>query len=64
MVKQTRKVMSVAVQAGTQVQKGDVILYLEDSESEELKAAQAALEAAREAYDLALLSADVNAGWV
>jgi len=62
MVKQTRKVMSVAVQAGTQVQKGDVILYLEDSESEELKAAQEALDAAREAYDLALLSADVNAG--
>lgn len=62
MVKQTRKVMSVAVQAGSQVQKGDVILYLEDSESEELKAAQAALDAAREAYDLALLSADVNAG--
>ena len=62
MVKQTRKVMSVAVQAGSQVEKGDVILYLEDSESEELKAAQAALDAARESYDLALLSADVNAG--
>ena len=62
MVKQTRKVMSVAVQSGTQVQKGDVILYLEDSESEELKAAQAALDAAKESYDLALLSADVNAG--
>lgn len=62
MVKQTRKVMSVAVQAGTQVQKGDVLLYLEDSESEELKAAQAALDAAKEAYDMAILSADINAG--
>ncbi len=60
MVKQTRKVLSVAVKAGDQVQKGDVLLYLEDEESVELKAAQDALEAARDAYDLALLSADVN----
>ncbi len=61
MVKETRKVTSVAVREGDQVQKGDVLVYLEDSESEELKAAREALEAAQEAYDLALLSADVNA---
>lgn len=62
MVKQTRKVQSVAVKEGDQVQKGDVLLYLEDEESTELKAAQDKLEAAQQAYDLALLSADVNAG--
>ncbi|MBQ4536813.1 MAG: HlyD family efflux transporter periplasmic adaptor subunit [Lachnospiraceae bacterium] len=64
MVKQTRKVMSVAVKEGEQVQKGDVLLYLEDEESEELKAAQEQLKAAQDAYDLALLSADVSAGAV
>lgn len=59
-VQETRKVKSVAVREGDVVQKGDVILYLEDTESEELGAAQDALEAAQDAYDLALLSADVN----
>ncbi|MBQ2802325.1 MAG: biotin/lipoyl-binding protein, partial [Lachnospiraceae bacterium] len=62
MVKQTRKVASVAVREGDQVQKGDVLVYLDDEESEELKAAQDALKMAQEAYDLALLAADVNAG--
>lgn len=59
-VQETRKVKSVAVREGDMVQKGDVILYLEDTESEELSAALDALEAAQDAYDLALLSADVN----
>ena len=61
MIKETRKVMSVAVRVGDQVQKGDILVYLEDSESEELKSAKDTLEKAQEAYDLALLAADVNA---
>ena len=61
MVKETRKVTSVAVKVGDQVQKGDVLVYLEDSESTELDAARKALEAAKDAYDTALLAADVNA---
>lgn len=61
MVKETRKVSSVAVKVGDQVQKGDVLVYLEGQESEELKAAKAALDAAQTAYDAALLGADVNA---
>jgi hypothetical protein len=60
-VKQTRTVASVAVKTGDTVQKGDVLLLLEDEDSDELKAAQTALEAAQDAYDLALLSADVTA---
>ncbi len=60
MVKETRKVSSVAVQVGDQVQKGDVLLYLDGRESEELKLAKDALEDAMEAYDTALLAADVN----
>lgn len=63
-VKQTRTVASVAVKVGDTVQKGDVLLLLEDEESDELKAAQLTLEAAQDAYDLALLSADVTAGVV
>lgn len=67
MVNETRKVASVAVKAGDTVQKGDVLVYLEDQESDELKAAQDALETARDnvetaqnAYYAALLSTDIN----
>lgn len=59
-IKQTRKVSSVAVKEGTVVQKGDVLVYLEDEESTELKAAQDRLKAAQDAYDNALLSSNVN----
>lgn len=55
-VKESRKVASVAVHVGDFVEKGDVILYLEDEESEELKTAQNELEAAWSAYEKALLS--------
>ncbi|MCM1534732.1 MAG: HlyD family efflux transporter periplasmic adaptor subunit [Clostridium sp.] len=61
-VKQTRKVSSVAVKEGTQVQKGDVLVYLEDVESAELKAAQDKLKAAQDAYDAKLLTDAVDAG--
>lgn len=61
-VLETRKIESVAVRVGDKVEKGDVLLYLEDTESDELKAAKEALSAARDAYDLGLLSADVNNG--
>lgn len=60
-VQESRKVASVAVKVGDQVEKGAVILYLEDEESEELKAAQDALEDAWKAYDQALLAQDVTA---
>ena len=62
-VTQSRKVSSVAVRVGDKVQKGDVLMYLEDSESEELKDAIAGLETAkdalqkaRESYNNALLT--------
>ncbi len=62
MVKETRKVSSVAVKVGDEVQKGDVLLYLAEEESTELEAAKEVLETAQDAYDVALLSADINAG--
>ena len=75
MVAESRKVSSVAVRVGDAVQKGDILFYLEDSESEELKAARKALEEAekildtaenglrdaRDNYYEALLSSDITA---
>lgn len=62
MIKETRKVASVAVKVGDVVQQGDVLVYLEDADSTELEEARTALEAAQDAYEVALLAADVNAG--
>ena len=75
MVNESRKVSSVAVRVGDEVKKGDILFYLEDSESEELKAARRALEDAekildaakdglsdaRDNYYNALLNADITA---
>lgn len=59
-VTESRKVSGVAVRVGDTVQKGDVLLYLEDAESEELKQAREALDAAKNEYELALLTAEVT----
>lgn len=59
-VTESRKVSGVAVRVGDTVQKGDVLLYLEDAESEELKAARESLEAAEQEYELALLTAEIT----
>lgn len=48
-ISESRKVASVAVRVGDVVQKGDVLLYLEDMESDELKMAQSDLENAEDA---------------
>ena len=53
MFNESRKVSSVAVRVGDEVQKGDILFYLEDSESEELKAARKALEDAEKILDAA-----------
>ncbi|MGN0400989.1 MAG: biotin/lipoyl-binding protein [Acetatifactor sp.] len=65
--KESRKVLSVAVREGDKVQKGDVLFYLEDTDSEELKAAKAALEEAKKGleasqsdYENTLLNADIT----
>lgn len=60
-VKESRKVSQVAVKVGDQVEKDDVLMYLEDEESEELKTAKDQLEEAKRAYTNALLSVDITA---
>ncbi len=66
-VEQSRKVASVEVRTGDEVEKGTILMYLEDVESDEIKAAQEALEAARkeveaaqDAYNEALLKEDIT----
>ncbi len=59
-VTETRQVASVAVHAGDVVQKGDILFYLEDKDSDELKAAIEALEKAEKDYETALLSTELT----
>ncbi|MBD5460297.1 MAG: HlyD family efflux transporter periplasmic adaptor subunit [Lachnospiraceae bacterium] len=54
-VKESRKVASVVKRAGDEVEIGDVILYLEETDSEELKVAEQELKGLRDAYESALL---------
>lgn len=59
-VKQSRKVASVAVKAGDKVEKGDILLYLEDQESEELNEAIKQLETLQNAFDKAILTGVID----
>ena len=57
-LEQTRKVESVYVHVGDFVNTGDVLFLLSNSDSEELKQAQKALDSMRLAYEKTLLSMD------
>ena len=57
-LEQTRKVESVYVHVGDFVNTGDVLFLLSNSDSEELKQAQKALDSLRLAYEKTLLSMD------
>lgn len=60
-VTESRKVSKVEVKVGDQVEKDDILMYLEDAESEELKTAKDKLDEAKRAYTDALLSVDITA---
>lgn len=60
MYDKVRKVASVEVREGDEVQKGDVLCLLSEEDSEELEAARALLEAAEAEYDRALLNAETD----
>lgn len=57
---ETRVISSVAVKKGDVVEKDQVLFYLEDAESEELKAAQKALDEALLAYEQAILNGEIS----
>lgn len=68
-INDTRVIESVAVKVGDDVEKGDPIFYLEDKESEELKAAkeelvtlETALDNAILAYETKILDGTISAG--
>lgn len=56
----SRKVTSVEVRVGDVVQKGDVLMYLEAGDNEDLKTAKEELEKAKNDYDLALLKEEIT----
>ncbi len=57
---ETRVISSVAVKKGDVVEKDQVLFYLEDAESEELKAAEKALNEAILAYETAILNGEIS----
>jgi len=59
-ITESRKISSVAVQVGAEVQKGDVLFSLEDSQSTELLTAQKALEDLELAYQKSLLDGTID----
>lgn len=59
-VDETRTIKSVAVKQDDMVEKGDVLYYLEDIESEELKTARNELAAAEIEYEKAVLNGGIT----
>ncbi|MBQ7776520.1 MAG: hypothetical protein IJ379_11435 [Lachnospiraceae bacterium] len=59
-IKGTRKVASVEVREGDKVEEGELLCVLASEESAELEAAKAALEAAQNEFDLALLVGGID----
>lgn len=63
-VTESRKVSQVAVKVGDQVEKDDVLMYLEDAESTELKEAKTQLDSLKAEYDRAIVAADTSSSIV
>lgn len=59
-IKETRKIATVCVKTGGQVEKGDVLFTLEDAESDELVAKRAEVATAEQAYEVAVLQAGIS----
>ena len=59
-IQETRKIASVAVKAGDEVEKDQVLFYLEDKESTELEEAKNALNELILAYSSSILSGEIS----
>lgn len=57
---ETRTIESVAVSVGDEVQKGDVLFFLEEGESTELEEAQKTLESLQSAYEKAVITGQIS----
>lgn len=57
---ESRVIASVAVKSGAEVEKGDILFLLEDSESTELQEAEKALDQLILAYQTALLTGEIS----
>lgn len=55
-----RKIATINVKTGEEVVQGDVLITLEDAESEELKTARRSLSDAEDAYEIAVLEAGLT----
>lgn len=60
-IKQTRKVSSVLVKTGQEINVGDTLFVLEAEDSDEVAKAEEALQEAQDAYDKALIDAGIEA---
>lgn len=61
-VKESRVIEAVNVKKGDEVEKDQVLFYLEDKDSDELEKAEAELEALNFAFAQKILSGDISAG--
>lgn len=61
-INESRKVESVLVKAGDEVQQGDILFILADMESKELTEAEDALDAAILEFEKAILAGDISNG--
>jgi len=59
-LKQSRKIDSVKVRVGDEIEKGQVIYVLEEGDSEELKKAQLELETLQATYEKALITGQIS----
>ena len=59
-IQESRQIASVAVKQGDVVEKGQVLFYLEDEDSEELEAARKALDELLFSYSTAILNGNIS----
>ncbi len=59
-IKESRKIETMDVRTGAEVEKGDVLFTLQDAESEELIAARKSLSDAESAYETAVLDSGIT----
>ena len=60
MIEESRKIKTVNVKTGAEVEEGDVLFVLAEGDSAELEAAKKALKAAEDAYEVAVLASDIS----